>query len=55
MLNDGSERDRNDGKDSGYKKTGIHVAACEDVEYGVLILNGQADPGCIRDVLDAGN
>ena len=55
MLNDSSKRDRNDGDDSCDEKACIEVAACEDIENGILILERQSDPCSVLDVLDACN
>ena len=53
VLNDSSKRDRNDSDDSRDEKACIEVAACEDIEYGILILERPADPCCVLDIFDA--
>ena len=53
MFNDRCKRDRNDGNDCCNKKACIKVAACEDIENSILIMERQADPCCVLDVFDA--
>ena len=54
MLNDSSKRDRNDSNNCCYEETCIKVAAREDGEDCILILERKSDPCCVLDVLDAG-